>query len=284
MGDGAAGSTAGGGAPIPGSVAAVPLRGRQGATGVMMLERLGPGRGFSEDEFELIQLFAAQVSVALQNAEAHRAVERRAQTDGLTGLLNHATFGSSLKSLVARREPFSLVMLDLDRFKAVNDAYGHLAGDRLLRDVAGAIVAASRDTDAAFRYGGDEFTVLLPGTDEAAAESVAQRILAAVAVVLRGDETWRRAGSIDASAGVSSFPRDGRTPAEILLAADRASFVAKRSGGGRVASAAEGIALAGELTLQAPSPIDPQPASGLPGADLDDDAPAVEARPAIVVS
>jgi diguanylate cyclase (GGDEF)-like protein/excisionase family DNA binding protein len=244
--------------PVHGSLVCVPLRGRAGAIGVLTLERLGEGRLFSDDEFELTQLFAAQASIALQNAEVHRTVQRHAQTDVLTGLLNHGTFGQQLEALIAADEPFSLVMLDLDRFKPVNDGMGHQAGDRLLRQVADAIVAASRESDRAFRYGGDEFAVLLPRTDGDQVAPIAERVRAAVKGVVGIGSSWRgRARSLEASAGTASFPADGSVAEEVLLAADRALFVAKRSGGGRVASAAEGLALAGEFSLQTPTPIDP---------------------------
>jgi diguanylate cyclase (GGDEF)-like protein/excisionase family DNA binding protein len=243
--------------PVHGSIICLPLRGRDGAIGVLTLERLGEGRVFSDDEFELVQLFAAQASIALQNAEVHRAVQRYAQTDGLTGLLNHGTFRQQLDALIDAAEPFSLVMLDLDSFKPVNDGMGHQAGDLLLRQVADAIVAASRDTDRVFRYGGDEFAVLLPRTDGDHVGPIAERVRAAVKSVVGPGTSWRgRARSLEASAGTASFPRDGALAEEVLLAADRALFVAKRSGGARVASAAEGLALVGEFTLQTPTPID----------------------------
>lgn len=242
--------------PIHGSLICVPLRGREGAIGVMTLERVGEGRVFSEDEFELAQLFAGQASIALQNAEVHLAVQQRAQTDVLTGLLNHGTFAQQLAALVEAGETFSLVMLDLDRFKPVNDQMGHQAGDLLLRQVADAIVAASRETDRVFRYGGDEFAVLLPRTDDDHVAAVAERVRSAIRNVVATGSSWARARHLEASAGTASFPTDGMRAEEVLLAADRALFVAKRSGGGRVASAAEGLALVGEFTLQTPTPID----------------------------
>jgi diguanylate cyclase (GGDEF)-like protein len=240
-----------------GCLIVVPLRGRDGAMGVLTLERLGVGASFEEDEFELVQLFAGQASIALQNAEVHLDARRRAQTDVLTGLLNHGTFGQQLESLIGTGEPFSLVMLDLDHFKPVNDSMGHQAGDLLLRQVAEAIVSASRDSDRIFRYGGDEFALLLPGTEGDEVGPIAERVRAAVKSVVGPSSAWRgRVQSLEASAGTASFPMDGRGAEEVLLAADRALFVAKRSGGGRVASAAEGLALAGEFTLQVPTPID----------------------------
>ena len=245
------------GGPMHGSLICVPLRGREAPIGVLTIERIGEGRLFTDDEFELVQLFAAQAAIALQNAEVHLAVRRRAQTDVLTGLLNHGTFGQHMDSLIAAAEPFSLVMLDLDHFKPVNDLMGHQAGNLLLRQVADAIVAASRDTDRVFRYGGDEFAVLLPRTAGDQVAPIAERMRAAVKGVVGPGSAWRgRARSLEASAGTASFPADGETPEEVLLAADRALFVAKRSGGARVASASEGTVLAGEFTLQQPTPID----------------------------
>ena len=243
--------------PVHGSLVCVPLRARDGAIGVLTLERLGEGRVFSDDEFELVQLFAAQASIALQNAEENVAIRQRAQTDVLTGLLNHGTFTQHLEGLIATAEPFSLVMLDLDHFKPVNDGMGHQAGDRLLRQVAEAIVAASRETDRVFRYGGDEFAVLLPRTAGDQVSPIAERMRAAVKGVVGLGSNWRGlARSLEASAGTASFPADGTAADEVLLAADRALFVAKRAGGARVSSSAEGEVLAGEFTLQVPTPID----------------------------
>ena len=210
------------------------------------------------DEFELVALFAAQVSIALQNAEVHRAVEIRAQTDDLTGLLNHGTFQAWLRRSVEAREPFSLIMLDLDDFKSVNDAMGHQAGDRLLSEIAQAIVAAGRDSDHVFRYGGDEFALLLPGTDATSALAVAERVRTAVHDVGGAGSSWADAAmAVSVSIGLATFPRDGLTAESILLAADRACFVAKRKGPGLIATADEGLARAKEFSLQEPTPVDP---------------------------
>ena len=132
------------------------------------------------------------------------------------------------------------------------------AGDRGRRLGAAASGAARRDSDRVYRYGGDEFAVLLPRTDGDQVGVIAERVRAAVKGVVGPGSDWRgRARSLEASAGTASFPADGERAEEVLLAADRALFVAKRSGGGRVASSAEGLALVGEFTLQTPTPIDP---------------------------
>jgi diguanylate cyclase (GGDEF)-like protein len=231
-----------------GSLIVVPLRGRDGAVGVLTMERIGLGITFAPDEFELVQLFAAQVSIAMQNAEVFRAVELRAQTDDLTGLLNHGTFQDRLERAVHGGSPFSLIMLDLDDFRDVNNSLGHQAGDTLLREIAEALIHAGRETDQIFRYGGDEFSILLPGTDEAGARHVAERAAAAVRDA---------GGDVSASIGIATYPIDGDVAASVLLAADRACFVAKRGGRDRIATAAEGLALAAEFSQKAPTPIDP---------------------------
>jgi diguanylate cyclase (GGDEF)-like protein len=243
--------------PLAGSMVVVPLRGREGAKGVLTLERLGGEDGFTEGEFELVQLFAAHVSIALQNAEAHSAVEVRARSDGLTGTLNHATFQDRLARAVGAREPFSLVMLDLDDFKSVNDRFGHQAGDRFLREVAAAIGGASRDSDLVFRYGGDEFVLILPATGQDGARAVADRIRAALHDVGAEGSDWHRDDVVaSGSLGLATYPDDGGTAEEMLLAADRALFVAKRGGRDRIATAAEGRAIAAEFSLQVPTPVD----------------------------
>jgi diguanylate cyclase (GGDEF)-like protein len=249
-----------------GSMICVPLYGRDGVRGVVSLERLGTDDRFDDDDFELVQLFAAQVSVAVRNAEAYRAMEIEAQTDDLTGLLNQGTFAEWLARIIATEERFGLLMLDLDEFKAVNDRLGHQAGDDVLRAVADAVRGACRDSDLVFRYGGDEFTVLCPGTDGGGALALAERIRAALAALPVGRP---RSGiaAVSASIGVATYPEYGPTANEILLAADRACFVAKRRGRNQIATADEGLALAGELTLQAPTPLDPpQPAEPTGGA------------------
>jgi diguanylate cyclase (GGDEF)-like protein len=246
------------GGPIDGSLIVVPLIGPSGAVGVLTLERLGTETPFGEQEFELVKLFAAQVSIALRNAEAFEATEVQARTDDLTGLLNHRAFKDHLARSVAAHEAFGLVMIDLDDFKSVNDTLGHQAGDRLLREIAAAILGAARDTDAVFRYGGDEFVAILPHSDAEGLASVATRVRSAVKGLSRDGSPWRADGiRVAASIGTASYPADGTTAEGVLLAADRACFVAKRRGRGRVATAPEGLALAREFTLSEPTPVDP---------------------------
>jgi GAF domain-containing protein len=152
--------------PMTQNIIVVPLRTHGEVVGSLNLMRVGgPGARFGEQEFELSKLFAGQASMALQNAEAHVTVASRADLDALTGLRNHGTFQRDLDTLVDAGSPFSLLMMDLDSFKAYNDTFGHPAGDGLLQVVAKAVVGAIRQNDRAYRYGGDEFALLLIGAN-----------------------------------------------------------------------------------------------------------------------
>jgi diguanylate cyclase (GGDEF)-like protein/excisionase family DNA binding protein len=243
--------------PLEGSLICVPLRGPDGALGVVSMERLGTEDRFDEDDFELVQLFAGQVSIALRNAAAFRIKEIEAQTDQVTGLLNAGTFRGWLEQAAGPDDCFGLLMLDLDNFKDVNETMGHEAGTELLRQIARTIADASRSSDRVFRYGGDEFAVIVPTSDPAGAMAVACRIRDALRAV--PSDCARHGGRppVSASIGVATYPADGATHAEILLAADRACFVAKRRGRDRIATAAEGLALAADFTLSEPTPMDP---------------------------
>lgn len=252
--------------PEAGSIIVVPLRGRDGVIGVIYLERLGddPGNAFDEEAFDLAKLFGAHASIALQNAEVYQAVEVRARTDGLTGLMNHRTFQESLAQACKRGDRFSLIMADLDGFRRVNDTYLHQGGDRVLRAIAHGLERAGREADQVFRYGGDEFALILPATDTLGAQAVARKVARAIrrAALSAAAEA---AGSIPvtASIGIATFPDDGHDREALLLAADRACFVAKRRGGGVVVTATEGRESAprGRLT---PTPVDMEarPANG----------------------
>ncbi len=220
------------------NVIVVPLRVHGDVVGSLNLARVGGAEAhFSEPEFELSKLFAGQASIALQNAETHVTVSTRADLDALTGLRNHGTFQRDLDGLVDAGKPFSLLMMDLDSFKAFNDTYGHPAGDALLQTVARAIVGATRQNDRAYRYGGDEFALLLVGASRAKAEEVAGRVRVAVREAVRVSPIGGADLPFGASVGVAYWPADGPAKAELVSAADAALYEAKRrraAGAGRV--------------------------------------------------
>jgi diguanylate cyclase (GGDEF)-like protein len=211
------------------NIIVVPLRVHGEVVGSLNLARVGgAGAHFSEPEFELSKLFAGQASIALQNAEMHVTVATRADLDALTGLRNHGTFQRDLDALVEAGEPFSLLMMDLDSFKAFNDTYGHPAGDALLQTVAKAMVGATRQNDRAYRYGGDEFALLLLGASRGHAEEVAGRVRVAVREAVRVSPVVGAGLPFGASIGAAHWPAEGPGKAELVGAADAALYEAKR--------------------------------------------------------
>ncbi|HEV3486970.1 MAG TPA: diguanylate cyclase, partial [Vicinamibacterales bacterium] len=236
--------------PIAGSMIVAPLRSRDRIEGLLSIERLGENVRFSGDEFELVKLFAAHVAIALQNAQIHRQVELRAETDRLTGLWNHGSLVEQLDELVESGKRFGMLMVDLDFFKRYNDRYGHPAGNVMLQRIAGVLRASCRETDRVFRYGGDEFAVLLPETGLAGSRTVAEKILSAVHDIGADDPS---AAGLNCSVGMAVFPRDGADGPAMILAADRACYAAKRAGRARIATANEGLALAAEFEPTAPA-------------------------------
>jgi diguanylate cyclase (GGDEF)-like protein/PAS domain S-box-containing protein len=200
----------------------VPLAGAGEVIGTLNIGRMGDEEShFDQNEFELTKLFAGQASIALQNAEAHRAVAVRAELDALTGLRNHGAFQRELGDAVRGDDGtgFSVLMMDLDSFKAFNDSQGHPDGDALLKSVGVAIGQALRDGDRAYRYGGDEFAVLLPGIGRGPAQVVAERIRRAVAEAAL-EHTHGVGPAVTISVGIATFPADGRVKDDLVKAAD----------------------------------------------------------------
>jgi diguanylate cyclase (GGDEF)-like protein len=191
--------------------------------GTLNLARMGEEEAhFSQDEFELVKLFAGQASIALRNAEAHGAVVTKAEHDALTGLRNHGAFQLELATLVEHERPFTLLMLDLDSFKAYNDTHGHPEGDALLARVAQVMTDSIRAEDRVYRYGGDEFAIILPAVSASEAREVGDRIRAAVA---RLTDTF--GPLVTVSVGIATFPKDAWTKDGLVAVADRALYLAK---------------------------------------------------------
>ena len=208
----------------------VPLYDRDGGLmGVIWvddpIDRLLPSR----ELLQALRVFANQATAALDSATHFEEMRFLAEHDPLTRLFNRRAFTRRLAIETARsgryHRPFALVTCDLDAFKALNDRHGHLAGDLALERMGKLLMQALRQTDAAFRIGGDEFAMLLPETEEQEVRAVIDRISAGL---VKDDDP--RFEDLRASFGVAVYPRDGDDPESLFHAADEAMYAAKRSG------------------------------------------------------
>jgi diguanylate cyclase (GGDEF)-like protein len=194
------------------------------------------GQAFDEEQTMTASSLASHAAIALENARLHRIVERQALVDGLTGIANRRQCEDSLTGEIARADrlgtPFTLVLADLDDFKAVNDVHGHAVGDDVLREFAAVIRATVRDSDVAGRWGGEEFLLLLPGAEAEGGAQLADRIrttLSERSFLGRDGEVV----TVTCSFGVAQH-RLGGDERELFAAADRALYRAKRAGKNRV--------------------------------------------------
>ena len=169
----------------------------------------------------------AELAVALHNACAEEHPVEEAITDSLTGLKTHRYFREALDGECRRSArtgcPFSVIMMDLDGFKRVNDQGGHLEGDRVLAAVATLLDARSRQSNVVARYGGDEFALLMPDTTTEQAEALAERLRTALEA-----DYFLHAHGVTASIGIATFPDHGSTPEEILRFADAGMYLGPR--------------------------------------------------------
>lgn len=216
------------------------------------------GRELREGETSLLRTMANQVAASLENARLVRQLRDAAETDLVTGVYSHRHLQDRIRQEVARAtrasSPLSVLMVDLDDFKRVNDEHGHQAGDRVLRSIAGALRAAVRTSDVVARYGGDEFVVVMPDTDAEEAAAVAARAASTVAE-LSHSMAEDEAVYVTCSMGLALHPRDGRSGKDLLRAADVLMYRHKRSrSGGRRGQATEpraSISVAGAAEAQA---------------------------------
>ncbi|MBI5612682.1 MAG: diguanylate cyclase, partial [Gammaproteobacteria bacterium] len=192
---------------------------------------------FDPEEIELLTIFARLAAQAIENARLHAQVDREARIDVLTGLLNRRVFDRRLDEEQRRAQrygkPYALMMIDIDRFKRINDSYGHPAGDAVLKTVGRVLMEQFRDVDIVARYGGEEFTVILPEISGGTAKAVAERVRQAIAGTPFTLPDGREIG-VTVSIGVSCYPNCALDAATAVGTADQALYIAKQAGRNRV--------------------------------------------------
>jgi diguanylate cyclase (GGDEF)-like protein len=220
------------------SVIAVPLKKRDRTIGVFYISHT-EDNAFDPETLGTVKTLVRNIAIAIENTELYQYAKMLAERDSLTLLYNHGTFHSRLGYEVDRagryRRPLTVVMLDIDSFKLVNDKFGHITGDRILKMVAGVINAHTRKTDIAARYGGDEFAILLPETNHDAALAIARRINSGLKN-LKVDTGRGGDISVTASFGIASCRHDSVERLNIVDVADTLMYTAKNAGYGEIVS------------------------------------------------
>lgn len=222
---------------VPREVVYIPLIYREQVLGVLMLGSVKP---YPQDERALFDHLADQIAMAIDNAQMHQRIKALSITDGLTGLANRRYLNERLEQEWSRSfrndAPISLILSDIDNFKSINDVYGHDKGDWVLREVAEIFKSNARKEDIVARYGGEEFVIVLPNTDTAQAQQMAQRILTAA----RDKAYDWMDRKVTLSIGVaSSADGDDEQCEALVLRADQAMYRAKSSGKDQIVLAAE---------------------------------------------
>jgi diguanylate cyclase (GGDEF)-like protein len=224
------------------SVICVPLRSKHRVLGVIQL--VNANVEMSEQELFFLQALCDYAAISIENAKAVEKIQELTITDDCTGLFNARHLHKTLETEVYRSArfgyQFSVIFIDLDHFKQVNDTHGHLVGSRLLAEVGYLVKAQLRLIDFAFRYGGDEFVILLPQTSKDQAVVVAKRLQDS----LRAGTFCIEQGlnlNVRASMGLATFPHDARTPHDIIRQADEMMYVVKNSTRDNIGIASQGL-------------------------------------------
>jgi diguanylate cyclase (GGDEF)-like protein len=226
------------------SIVAVPVRYRDHCLGVIELVNCVGVEGFNDRDLALLEALADFAAIALENARHVQRIHELTITDDCTSLYNARHLNFILETEIYRSQrygyEFSLVFVDLDHFKAVNDTHGHLMGSKLLAEIGQIVRTNCRLIDFAFRYGGDEFVILLPQTSKENACVVARRLHKLIR-----ETHWLTSEDVDvritSSAGVASYPTDAKTKAQLLHLADEAMYLVKNTTRDSIAAANQGV-------------------------------------------
>ncbi|GAB4298620.1 MAG: GGDEF domain-containing protein [Methylophaga sp.] len=209
---------------------AVPLKSQDGIVGTLMVKTDSNKPAESIDECELLEFVSTQIAAAISRRKMLESLHQLAMFDPLTGLPNRRLFQDRFQQMLARakrnQEHFAVIYLDLDKFKQVNDHFGHEAGDRVLRQTAERLNACLRDTDTVARMGGDEFVMILDEVGATEVQEVVEKLLAVLSPPYRLDD---KQCHLSVSIGVACFPEDGETQMALLQEADNNMYRTKHA-------------------------------------------------------
>jgi diguanylate cyclase (GGDEF)-like protein len=232
----------------PEALITIPLIARDSIKGALNIYRLGEEANFGDDEFELAKRFGDAAGLALDNAQIRARLEHQAQTDPLTGLYNHRSFHERLRAALTNasrsHDKVSVLMLDIDDFKRVNDVHGHGAGDEILRSLADELKSVVRSSDVVCRLGGEEFAIVMASRNADDAERLAYRLVDHIAAV-----EFEPAGRITISVGLARGPEHAMNPRELIACSEAAMMTAKARGKNQIVLYEDGSLERPETTL-----------------------------------
>jgi len=212
----------------------MPLKAKGNVNGLIVADNIYTKKTISEEEIKFFTMLANQAGLAIENSQLYEMMVHKSHTDPVTGLWNHGLFQEKLTEIMQEAETqefaVSLAIVDIDDFKKLNDVYGHQHGDVILREVARLFKESSRDIDYVCRYGGEEFTIILPYTSKQQSYEIAERLRSKI-------EQHRFPGTgadstmnITVSIGLATVPDDASSKQELFTLADKAMYIAKFSG------------------------------------------------------
>lgn len=211
--------------------ALVPMIAKNIVVGVLLVDNRFNEKPITDDDLDTLITFAGQSALAFENIRLYDRIRKLAITDELTGIYNHRFYKETIHELMINRKPFSLMVIDVDDFKQFNENYGHSTGDRVLAEVGKILKKAAGSSGSAFRYGGDEFTIILQNTDRKESLEVARSIQNSIRDIAFDVVS----STLTLSIGIAQYPKDAVTEAELFVTADRKLKNAKDSGKNTVA-------------------------------------------------
>lgn len=215
-------------------IAVVPMKAKDKVNGIILADNLITRKPITKDDMRLLIMLANEAGLAIENSRLYEQTVIKAHSDSLTGLWNHGYFQYMLQTELERTKainiPLSIVMIDIDDFKKYNDTLGHQAGDQILKDVAKLLRDYSRKMDWVCRYGGEEFSIILPQTNKKEAIMIAERLREAVEKHHFIQEDIMPQKKLTVSIGIATFPENGKTNSELIAYSDKCLYEAKKQG------------------------------------------------------
>ncbi|MDD2751557.1 MAG: diguanylate cyclase [Candidatus Omnitrophica bacterium] len=212
----------------------VPLKAKDKVNGIILADNFINKEPIGKDDIRMLIMLANQAGLAIENSQLYEKTVMRAHSDSLTDLWNHGYFQyllhTEIEKAKAVKENLSLIMLDIDDFKVYNDSLGHQAGDNILKDLSNLLKNQSRKMDYVCRYGGEEFTIILPQTDKPEAFAIAERLRQDIEKHHFIHEEILPNRKLTVSVGIATFPKDGSSPSELTNFCDKVLYQAKSKG------------------------------------------------------